>query len=61
MVDYYQDTFGLRRLRLEERRCQEGPENNWKPVERGWSSGEQAFMAELHFKTYVKNSLDAAP
>jgi hypothetical protein len=28
MVDYYQDTFGLRRLRLEERRCQEGPGNN---------------------------------
>ena len=29
------------------RRCQEGPQSDWKAVERGWFLGDQAFKEEL--------------
>jgi len=32
---------------MEHRRCQEGPEADWKAVERGWCLGDKAFKEEL--------------
>jgi putative transposase len=34
-------------LGMEERRRQENPQTDWKPLERGWCLGEESFKAEL--------------